>query len=245
VVSVVVLLACGGGRASAQTAADPDRIRISVNGGGQFSSVAFDTVATRLVYLENATSDASYTLTRGLAADAGVSVRVAGRFRVGVSVSEEMETRDANVTAAIPHPFFFRTPRTVTGTASDLRRDELVAHLQGIYAIRPSSRVDVAISAGPSFFRVQQDVVTDVSFSDVYPYDTATFTSAAAQRVSATKIGFNAGVDIGLRLSRHAGVGAEVRFSRASLSLTVPNSTAAVPVDAGGIQLVGGLRLFF
>jgi hypothetical protein len=48
-----------------------------------------------------------------------------------------------------------------------------------------------------------------------------------------------------MRLARHAGVGASVRFSRANVSLTMPNSTTTVSTDAGGTQLAGGLRLFF
>jgi len=244
--AAIVLLALGrAAQASAQATAERDRIRISVNGGVQLSSIAFDTSAMRAVYLENAIIDTSYKTRVGPAVDGGVSVRIAGNVGVGVTVSAFTATHDANVSAAIPHPFFFKTPRTVTGTATGLRRDELVAHLLGIYAFRPTANVDVFVSAGPSFFRVRQAVVDDVSFRDTYPYDTPTFTSAASQRVSGQRTGFNAGADIGLRLSRHAGVGGSVRFSRAVVSLVMPNSTATTSVDAGGVQLLGGLRLYF
>jgi len=246
VVTAIVLLALGrAGQASAQATADRDRFRISVNGGVQISSIAFDTSATRVVYLENAIIDTSYKISRGPAVDGGVSVRIAGNVGVGVTVSAFTAKNDANVSGAIPHPFFFKTPRTVTGTATGLRRDELVTHLLGIYAFRPTANVDVAVSAGPSFFRVRQAVVDDVAFSDTYPYNAPAFTSAASQRVSGHKTGFNAGADIGLRLSRHAGVGGSVRFSKAVVSLVMPNSTTTTSVDAGGVQLAGGLRLYF
>jgi hypothetical protein len=48
-----------------------------------------------------------------------------------------------------------------------------------------------------------------------------------------------------MRLTRHAGVGAAVRFSRARTTFAVPNGGAAVTVNAGGLQVGGGLRLYF
>jgi hypothetical protein len=232
--------------AAAQTTTTPDRLRIDLDVGVQVSSRAFDTSATKPVYLENATIDASYKVTHGPAINGGVSVRIAGDVSVGVMVSSVTENTDAAVSAAIPHPFFFRTPRTITGTAPALHRDELVTHILGIYTLHPGRAVELALSVGPSFFRVRQDIVSDITFTDTYPFDAPAFTSAASQRVTASnKAGFNVGADVGLRLARHAGVGASVRFSQAIVPLMVPNSTTTVSVDAGGTQIAGGLRLYF
>jgi hypothetical protein len=41
------------------------------------------------------------------------------------------------------------------------------------------------------------------------------------------------------------GVGGLVRFSRASLVFPVPGSPVTVKSDVGGIQALGGIRLFF
>jgi hypothetical protein len=241
----LVLLLALGCAATASAQADRDRLRISVDGGAQASSIAFDATATKPVYLENASIVSSYRIRRSVLAGGGVSIRLAGNVGAGVTVTSSMAKNDADVNASVPHPFFFKTPRTVTGTAAALRRDELAVHLQGIYTVRPSAKVDVAVSAGPSFFQVRQDVVTDIAFGDVYPYDTATYTSATTQRVSANTVGFNAGVDVGLRLSRHAGLGAGARFSTAKVTLTMPGGGAAVSTGAGGAQIAGGLRLYF
>ena len=187
-----------------------------------------------------------YKVTHGPAIDGGVSVRVAGDVSVGVIVSWFTENADADVSAAIPHPFFFNTPRTIAGTAPALHRDELATHILAIYTLHPGRPIDVALSVGPSFFRVRQDVVGAITFTDTYPFDAPAFTSAASQRVSASNTtGFNVGADVGLRLARHVGVGASVRFSKAIGSLMVPNSTATVSVDAGGTQIAGGLRMYF
>lgn len=245
VIAAIALIACGPARdASAQSAAD-GRFRVSLNGGVQVSSSTFTTSASQPVYLENAVVDTTYQIRRGIAADGGISVRLAGGFGVGVSVSSMMANRDADVSATVPHPFFFNRPRTVSGTAPGQRRDELATHLQLIYTLRPSARVDVALAAGPSFFQVHQDVVTGITFTNTYPYDAATFTSASSQRVSANQTGFNFGADVGWRPARHAGIGGLVRFSKATVSLTMPKGTRAVSSDAGGIQAAGGLRLYF
>jgi hypothetical protein len=242
--AAVLLALCCGGRASAQPA-DDGRFRLSVDAGVQFSPSAFDTEATQRVYVENAPVDASYTITHGLSIDGGVSVRLAGHFGVGVTVSRFTATNDAAVTAAVPHPFFFHAPRAIAGTAAGLERDELVTHVQAVYTLRPSAKVDIALSAGPSFFHVRQAVVTAVSFTDTYPYDTAAFTGASSRNVSGDAAGFNVGADTSWRLSRHAGLGVSARFSRATLSPAMPDGTAPVSIDAGGVQLAGGLRLYF
>lgn len=242
VVALVVALAAAG-RASAQSA-DTDRLRINVDAGGQFSSNAVDTTTTKAVYLENASIHTTDEVRRGVLADAGIGYRIAGRVAVGVTASWFMAKNDGAISASVPHPFFFKTPRTLTGTAS-LQREERVAHVQGIYTIPASRSVEIALSGGPSFFQVRQDVVTDIVFGDVYPYDAPTFTSASTQRVSGNHVGFNAGVDFAVRLSRHAGLGGGVRFSKATVDLAVPNGGGTISVDAGGAQAVGGLRLFF
>jgi Outer membrane protein beta-barrel domain len=223
-----------------------DRFRISVNGGVQLSSLSFDTSATKVVYIENGVIATSYRIGRGVDIDGGLSVRLVGGFGVGVAVSSATSKRDADVSAAIPNPFFFKMPRTITGVAPGQQRSELVTHVHGLYTLHPARSVDVALSAGPSFFHVRQDVVTDVSFVDTYPFDAPVFTAATSPRVTATDaVGFNAGADVGMRLARHAGLGASVRFSKASLSLTMPNSTNTVSMDVGGTQIAGGVRFWF
>jgi hypothetical protein len=53
------------------------------------------------------------------------------------------------------------------------------------------------------------------------------------------------GADVDLRLARHAGLGGSAKFSKATVPLSVPNSSTTVSVDAGGTQIAGGLRIYF
>jgi len=72
-----------------------------------------------------------------------------------------------------------------------------------------------------------------------------TSTSATTERAEKTKLGFNVGADVGYRLSHRVGVGGLVRYSRVSLSLPLAGSASGVSVDAGGLQVGGGVRFYF
>ena len=110
-------------------------------------------------------------------------------------------------------------------------------------SFRPGRRAQIAIFGGPSFFQVEQDLVTDVSASSAYPYDTATFVGATTAEVSQSQVGFNAGVDVNMVF--------EARRRGCDCSLQ-PRVTAIpgglgqeVTIRAGGLQIGGGVRFRF
>jgi len=221
-----------------------DRARISINVGTQPSSTTFTSETTSTVYAETSTINTTCTVPSGPLFDGGMIVRLKGNFGVGFAVSSYAKSKDASVSGSIPHPFFFNTFRNISGTAGSLQRRELAAHIQAAYVIS-SNRFDVVLSGGPTFFDVRQDLVSSVTFTDTYPYDTATFGSASITRATGTKVGYNVGVDVGVTLARNFGVGALFRFSRATLTLPLEGSSSGVAVDAGGPQVAGGLRFYF
>src|SRR6185369_15637755 len=108
-------------------------------------------------YAETATITTEYKNARGLTFDSGILFRLAGNVGVGATLSTFGKRSDASITGSIPHPFFFNTPRTITGTATP-QRAETVVHIQAAYVV-VSKKWDVAISAGPSIFSINQDLV--------------------------------------------------------------------------------------
>jgi hypothetical protein len=242
--AIALLTIAGVNRASAQTAAADSRVTISVNAGLQPSSISFDSSTTQPLYLENSVFDTAYEVRNGLFVDGGARYRIAGSFSIGGAVSWFSTTHDATVDATLPHPFFYRTPRSLEGTAGDLQRQEVAVHLQMAYAIRPTARLGVTIAGGPSFFRAKQDFVDNVSYTDTYPYDAPAFTAASSARVRGNGTGFNVGADVGMRFSTHAGVGGLVRYSHARIPFGLPGGTT-VTADAGGLQVAGGVRVYF
>src|SRR5581483_8673536 len=131
----------------------------------------------------------------------------------------------------------------INGTAASLARSEVAAHVQAGYVIA-SGKIVAAIVGGPTYFVVSQDLVSDVSFSEAYPYDTTAFSAATKTKASSNRIGFNVGCDIGVKFSQNVGVGGILRFSRTSVSFPAVGSAASVTTDAGGFQGGGGIRFY-
>jgi hypothetical protein len=218
---------------------------VSGDGGGQFASAGFTSQTAYSLYAENATLVATLPDASGAIAAARGSVLVwRRRLAVGAGVTGFWSTRPADVTASLPHPFYFNRPRSVEGTASGLARDEMMVAIECSWLVRLNARTDLQVFAGPAFFRVRADMPTKVQFTESYPYDAATFTGVETARVSGSAAGFTLGGDVTHMFTRSIGVGGYVRFSRASASLAPPGGQATT-VDLGGVQAGGGLRFRF
>ena len=117
-------------------------------------------------------------------------------------------------------------------------------HVQASWTVTVNEAIEVAVFGGPTFFSITQDLVTDVQFTQTYPFDTATYTGATTDRQSESKVGFNVGADVSFFFSGHVGVGWLARFSRATIDVPTQDG-GAVAVESGGFQTGGGLRLRF
>lgn len=116
-------------------------------------------------------------------------------------------------------------------------------HVQVRGVFPASSRVQVTVFGGPSFFQVEQSIVNDFDYTESYPFDTATFSRALSSAQSASKVGLNVGADLAYFFARQVGVGLSVQYSGATVQMTLPSGSA--DVKAGGGQIGGGLRLRF
>jgi hypothetical protein len=186
----------------------------------------------------------------GATPDAGVPfVEVAGRIRfgqawgVGVAVSYLSGRDAAAVSGFVPHPFYVDQPRTISGEAQRVRHREAALHAGAAYRL-PLRRVNLTVAGGPTLFRVEQDFVTDVAFLETFPYDSVTFTGATLTRVAASRVGYHAAADLVWPVARLWGVGALIRFSRASMRFTT-GGVEFGEMKTGGLQAGGGLRLIF
>ena len=86
--------------------------------------------------------------------------------------------------------------------------------------------------------------MSDIAFSQTYPYDTASFTSATSSEQTRSQLGYNAGADVAYYFSDAIGIGFVARFRRASIDFGSADGST-VGVDVGGLQTGGGLRLRF
>jgi hypothetical protein len=229
---------------AAAQAPSGERVRVSVNAGFQQPSTTFAATAHPPVYEGTATLTTNYSVPTGAIFDGGVILHLSGGFGVDIGLSAFSKSQVAPIVGTIPHPILGNPPRAIGGTAGPLEHTEIVGRIDAAY-VMSAGWIDVAVSAGPSFFTVDQDLVTNVTFSESPSFDRVTFTGATANSAGATKLGFNAGVDVGVKLSKNLGVGAMVRYSHASMVFPLANSASGVNSDAGGTHVGGGVRLYF
>jgi len=218
------------------------RVRVDVNAGAQVNTTRLDESFSLFRNLEPEPITATLPKKTIPVLDFGAAVRLYRNLGAGFSVSNLSSTGDAEIVAKIGHPFFFDQPRTVTGQGA-ISHNEATLHAYAVYMIA-TRRVDVALEGGASYFRISQDLVSNVAFTEEYPYDTAAFTTATIVQVITSRVGYNVGGDVTWKLSRHWGVGGLVRFARARVPFSVSNVDAG-EVDVGGLQTSGGLRVSF
>ena len=217
---------------------------VTLNGGYQAATRPFVDNFVLTKFAEEGNLDADYRLGGGPLYDVGGGVRVWRKFAVGVDVSVFTNSDDASVTAQIPHPFFFDRDRQISGAQGGVRRTETAVHVQGIWVVPVNEAIEIAVFGGPTFFNLKQDLVTDVLFTQEYPYDTATYAGTTTGRQSRTKVGFNVGADVTFYFSGHIGVGVMARFGRTTIDLPSQDG-GTVAVETGGLHTGGGLHLRF
>jgi hypothetical protein len=193
---------------------------------------------------ETGTLDATYPGRTGVLFDGGAGFRIHKTLGVAVAVSRASRSGTADVSAAIPHPFFDDRDRIVSGQARDLTRAETAVHAQLYYDLNPRGRWRAKLFAGPSYFSVEQELIAEVRAVEAFPFDTAEFGSAETSKASGSGIGFHGGVDAARMFTRRIGLGALLRYSRASVDLDGTGS-GTVSTTAGGFQAAASVRVLW
>ena len=241
-VSLVALLGIAA-PVSAQPAAWPERIWVSVSGGVQPATSGFGDAFDLPLYTEQEHVTVDYPGGTGALIAASGGLRIWRRLAIGAGVTRYSGSDSSTVHASLPHPVFDNTFREIEGTAPT-ERTETGTHVLIGWMWPLSSKLRVLLTAGPSFISVRQDMVTNVRFSETFPFDTAEFTGVDTRTASNSAIGFNAGADVMWMFSRRIGAGALVQVTRASADLDAGGGRT-VRVDAGGAQVGAGLRFVF
>lgn len=223
--------------------AKQSRFTVMLNAAYDFGSLSFTDSKTFDLFQETARFDSSYEVGSGAGFDGGIQFDVTPRIGVAASVSVTDRDAEASFSASLPHPLFFDQPRDVSGSASGLTYKEQSIHV-GLTLRGSSGKLDFTGLGGVTFFKVEADLVANVEFDQLYPFDTVTLTGASQVSAEDSPIGFHIGGRIDYRFSDHVGLGAQLRFSRATAELSIPEVTS-VEIDAGGAQAAVGIRLYF
>ncbi len=228
-----------GGQAGAQS----PRGFLSINVGEQSGSTNFVDDVVFDLYQEQGTYSAAYSTEGGSIIDVGGGMRFGEKFAIGLAVSMLDDESSAVVGARLPHPLFFNRDRLPPPLmTSGLARDEMAVHIQAMFLIPLNEKMNLALFAGPTWFDVSQVLVTDLRFTEEFPFDTVDrLDGLDTQEQSGTAVGFNVGLDFAYYFSDKVGAGILARLSEGEVDLDSADGER-VSVDAGGFQIAVGLR---
>ena len=208
----------------------------------------------------------AYSLENRPMFDVGAGVLLTSGVSLGVAVSHHSDQQPGRITATLRHPAVHPTLTSST-TTDPLIHTETAVHLSVGYVV-PVGRASVRLFAGPSRFSVSHDLLARLSVDEIgdfsgFPTTGPRFTlseisSLDFDRVRGSAWGFHVGTDVSYFFTPHVGVGGTVRYGHATTRLQNPigswDITPYVPpfvrirtldVDAGGLDLLAGLRLRF
>jgi hypothetical protein len=228
------------GTASAQNV-PPEHVAVTVTGGYVKPAASFTQNVTFEQYSEEGTLSAAYSAPSRPSVDGGVTVRVWRALAVGVAGWYYRDPGVAQVTASVPNPIIANSPRQISGPAN-VTHAETAVHVQAAYWLRAGPRATIIVEGGPSFFHVTQDFVSDVTYTQSFPFTTATYQGASTVREKQSATGYNVGGDAGWRVWGNLSVVGAVRFSHATASFT---DALAQPMTLGGLHVGAGIRLMF
>jgi hypothetical protein len=221
-----------------------EKLTVSLGGGLAGLSNDWSSTASWDSWAEKASLDARYQASSGTVFQGGLGFRFSKQLGVVLTASRASRDVKASLTAQIPHPLYLASARTVTGEASGLSYTELAFHLDLEWRTRKGP-IEITAFAGPTLARVDSDFVQSINVAEAYPYDTATYQSAVtAKLTSSWGMGLNAGASAAWVLIPNLDLGVEARYVRASVDVT-PTGAQKYSLNAGGLQVVGQLRLRF
>ena len=138
-------------------------------------NVGFETASgtladARTFRLPNDTEDATLAVSSGVDSGALIDFSVGSRawrnVSLGIGYHRGSTSGEGTLEASVPNPFLTDRPRDVALPLSDLDRTEQAIHLLFGYMLPLSDELSVHLTLGPSFFRLNQEVVSDATFTE-------------------------------------------------------------------------------
>ena len=261
--SILVVLISFGGATGAQTPEGTQassRPRTRLMEGGYVNLSALHQRGEHLLmqrlseprYDETAVFDIHHAAAAPVAWDAALGLRLWSNLSVGLGATYIRNRNGIDVLGAVPHPLVFDRHREVRLQPGGFDRTDIGVHLQAAWTVRMADRLDLALSAGPSLFRVELDRVSRIDVSEVRPPYEVVQTEISRAFVRKDLPGVNVGVDLTYHLVRSlqpgaifwtTGLGVFVRWTMGTSALAEfgPDET----IEVGGLQSGVGLRFRF
>ena len=230
------------GRPAPRAGGRTDRGFIALGASYQYGLSGFSNTLSFTENVEEASVAAAYPSKKAVAGDVGGVQRVWRSIGVGASVTVTSMSTTGTVAGVIPHPFFFDAGRPISGSAP-LKRTQIAIYPFVSWSQPMGQRFLVTAGAGPSIVNLKQSLVEGVGYTQSYPYDSVTFTSAKVADRSAWGVGYSGNADLSCYFTKNVGIGVAARYSRTRVAL--PSSGTEVKVNTGGFEWGLGLRFRF
>ena len=214
-----------------------DKGFVNVNFGVQTGSHDLDTNTTFDLYEEPASITSDQTVDGAPFFEVGAGYRVWRNLALGVAYSRLSSDADVAIAGSVPDPVFFDRLRPVSGSVSGAEHTQQALHLQGVWMVPVTDKVDVGLGFGPTIFLVSQDVPSAVTVTEPGP----TIASINMTNADATTLGFHAGLDVTYLVTPRVGVGGTARYSWGSADIEGATDNLTV----GGLQIGAGVRFRF
>jgi len=222
-----------------------DRGYLSVNGMYQTATPSFTQQQSWTYFAEPASVTIEYPGASAPGVDIAGGWRVWRNLAIGAGLAVVSRPSTTVVSGSMPNPLYANRPTTLSG-GFEAKHSETAIHVQASWTMPLKPKMVLMVFGGPSFVNVTQTIVQaeGIGTSIPYPYDNGAITSANTTNQSGMAFGFSAGADFTYFLSKTLGVGGIVRYALASADFPVTGQPS-VSVKAGGLQVGGGLRVFF
>lgn len=193
----------------------------------------------------------TYDNPTGASFDFGGGAMITPQIGVGVSLVGTAHRAVPELFVSVPHPNFFNALGNDTTDADrEFWRREGSINLQLVGVSELDDNVRLRVFGGPSWFRVEQDLVSNLRYAQVFGVFTRVNEVAITsydhvEKVEGTGWGYHVGADLSVFFTRVVGVGGFARYSRGTVDLVEPFAGDEIEFRVGGWQAGGGLRLKF
>lgn len=232
-------------RATSIDVKHPDhRFAFFVNGALGTSALDFADSRSFELFLEQARFDQRYRSPETQGVELGAYWRIKGPVGIGASAELFRSDKEAAYSAVLPHPFYFERNRELSGQLSGLVHEEQALHVNAVVSKTWAGRFTVDVFGGPSLFLTKTEVLVDVPYAEVYPYDTVVPGDVETRLLEDHPLGYNVGAGVTFRLAGPLGIDLGARYSQAQIRIA-PSENGTIEFLAGGFRLGAGLRFLF
>jgi hypothetical protein len=208
---------------------------LDVSAAGQVTTTSFSQSSTFPSFGETGTTATNQNVGKGFVVDVSGGKLFWGNLGVGAGLWFGHQNGAAASTALFPDPLIAGKFTTVSTSATDLKQTTVGFDIQLIWMTTIKEKYRIALSGGPTILHVSQDIG---SIAVIPGTQTAT-PSTSTESATTGKAG-NIGVDLSYWIAKSYGIGGFVRYAGGEADLPSVSN-----LKVGGLQLGGGLRVYF